>query len=176
MLSVAELVTGKGGRRDGLSFVDLVDRIHEVFSTVFRGTANSSEGGKTRGSGSVSVNVNYLAALNILEKSHRRVPRVVLDHVSIVLSNAHVKGWVLENASLSVRALRRVIQEVLAYRCKVLPTEAFLLLELVLAMRETTSLFLLTIFAVSTVKPKSAQLSPDFLLPPVFSFDDCTAG
>jgi len=107
--AVAELVTGKGGHSD-LFFLDLVVvlfsiRIDEVFTVVFRAVADAPENTETRSCGGVGVNVDYLAALNILEKSHCRVAGVVLNHVSVLLALADVKRRVLENATLAISAL-----------------------------------------------------------------------
>ena len=81
-------------------------------------------------------------------------------------------GWMLENASLSVGALRWVVQEILADRCEILSAKALFLLEFVRAVSKATTLLFLTVFAVLAVKPEPAQFCPDLLLPPVFSLDD----
>jgi len=130
--AVAELVTGKGGHSD-LFFLDLTVAlssisIDQVFTVVFRAVADTPEHTETRSCGGVGVNVDYLAALNILEKSHCRVAGVVLNHVSVVLALAYVKRRVLENAALAIGALRWVLKEVLADRCQVLSAESFLFL------------------------------------------------
>ena len=130
--AVAELVTGKGGHSD-LFFLDLAIvlfsiGIDEVFAVVFRAVADAPENTETRSCGCVGVNVDYLAALNILEKSHCRVAGVVLNHVSVVLALADVKRRVLENATLAISTLRWVLKEVLADGCQVLSAESLLLL------------------------------------------------
>jgi len=117
--AVAELVTGKGGHSE-ICFVDLAVvlfsiGIDEVFAVVFRAAADAPENTETRRCGGVGVNVDDLATLNILEKSHCCVAGVVLDHVSVLLALADVKSRVLENATLAIGALRWVLKEVLAY-------------------------------------------------------------
>ena len=107
--AVAELVTGKGGHSE-VFFFDLAVvlfsvRIHEVFAVVFRAAADAPENTETRSCGSVGVDVDTLASLNILEKSHCRVAGVVLNHVSVLLALADVKRRVLENATLAISAL-----------------------------------------------------------------------
>jgi len=163
----AEKVSGKGrlgcfaAQYFAFVFVD------EVLAVVFSAGADLAECGETGSRSCVGVNIDNLAALYVLEKSHCRVPRVVLHHVAVVLSLAHVESRVLEDTSLPVGALGRVVQEVLAHRGKVLTAQALLLLELVLAMSEPTALLLLTVFTVLPVEPEAAQLGLYFLLPAV---------
>lgn len=128
------------------------------------------------GRGGVGVDVDHFAAFDILEKSHRRVARVVTDHVSVVLALAHVEGRVLEDAPLAVGALGRVNEEVLADRGQVLPAQALLFLELLLAVSEATALILLAVFALLAIQPEAAQFGLDLFLPSVLSFDDVAVG
>ena len=79
-------------------------------------TADTFEDGETWSGGSVGVNVNDFAALDILEKSHRRVASIVLDHVRVLLTFAHIKRRVLEDASLAIVALRWVNKKILTHR------------------------------------------------------------
>ena len=92
----------------------MVIRIDEIVAIVLGTATNSFEDCETRSGSCVGVNVDYLAALNILEKSHCRVAGVVLNHVGVVLALADVKRRVLENATLAISALRWVLKEVLA--------------------------------------------------------------
>jgi len=174
--AVAELVTGKGGHSE-IFFFDLAVvlfsvRIHEVFAVVFRAAADAPENTETRRCGGVGVNVDNLATLNVLEKSHCCVAGVVLNHVSVLLALADVKCWVLENATLAVGALRWVLKEVLAHRCQVLSAESFLLLQLFLTVGKSTALLFLAVLAILTVEPESAQLSLDLLFPSVLCLCD----
>lgn len=169
------MVTGKGGHSD-LCLIDLidgvvVDRIGDVLTGVLRAIADPAEDAETRSGGSIGVNVNYFAALDILEKSHRSVARVVLDHVGVVLALAHVEARVLEDAALSISAFGGVVEEVFADGCKVLSAESFLFLQLFLPVGKTAALLLLTVLAVLTVKPESAQLGLDLLLPTILSLN-----
>jgi len=111
--SVAEKVAGKS-RSFGLLLKFFILRVDIVFTIVFCTTADLSEGGETRSGSGVGVDIDNLAALNVLEKSHSSVASVVLHHIGVVLTLTNVISWVLENAPLAVRALRRMLQEVLA--------------------------------------------------------------
>jgi len=85
-----------------------------IFTVVLCTTANLSEGGETRSASGVGVDIQNLASLYVLEKSHSSVAGVVLNHIGVFLTLTNVKGWVLENAPLAVSALGRMLQEVLA--------------------------------------------------------------
>jgi len=85
-----------------------------VIAIVLIAGADSFKGVETWSCGRVGVDVNYLAALYVLEKSHRRVTSVILHHVSILLTIAHIKRGVLEDASLAISTLRRMIKEIFA--------------------------------------------------------------
>jgi len=74
---------------------------------------------------------------------------------------------VLEDAALAIGALGWVLKEVLADGGEVLSAETLLLLELLLAVSEATTLLLLTIFALKALEPEAAKLSLDLLLPAV---------
>ncbi len=161
-----EKVTGKGRWIICLGCVGL-DWVDVVFAVVLGAAADRSEGRETGRRSSVSVYVENFAALDVLEKSHRRVASVVLDHVDVVLTLAHVKSWVLENASLAIGAFRRVFKEVFANRGQVLAAQSLLLLKLVLPVGEPTTLLFLTVFAVLTVKPEAAQFCLDLFFPSV---------
>lgn len=112
-MTTSEKITGKGGSRVG-SLVDFFFfLIDVVFAVVLGAAADSLEGVEAGRRGGIGVDVNHLAALDVLEKPHRSVARVVLHHFLVVLTLAHVECWVLEDASLSVGALGWVLQEVL---------------------------------------------------------------
>ena len=148
-------------------FCRLSSGFDEILAVVLRAAADAPEHAQPRRRRCVRIDVDYLAALDILEKSHGGVSCVVLDHVRVLLALAHVESRMLENASLPVRALRRVLKEVLANRCQVLPTEALLLLELLLPVGKPTALLLLAVLALLPIQPKPAQLRLYLLLPPV---------
>lgn len=80
-----------------------------VVAIVLIAGADSLKCVETWSCGRVGVDVNYLAALYVLEKSHRCVTSVILHHVSILLTIAHIKSGVLEDASLTISALGRMI-------------------------------------------------------------------
>ena len=193
---VAELITGKGGHsklhliniadrdrrcsrflaallaaaaalRFNTIFCNWVNGFDEILAVVLRAAADAPEDAQPRRRRCVRIDVDYLAALDILEKSHGGVSCVVLDHVRVLLALAHVEGRMLENAPLPIRALRRMLKEVLANRCQVLPTEPFLLLELLLPVGKPTALLLLAVLALLPIQPKPAQLRLYLLLPPV---------
>jgi hypothetical protein len=112
--SVAEKVAGKS-RSFGLLLLNFfILRVDIIFTIVFCTTADLSESGETRSGSGVGVDIDNLAALNILEKSHSSVASIVLHHMGVVLTFTNIKGRVLENAPLAVRALGRMLQEVLA--------------------------------------------------------------
>ena len=115
----------------------------------------------------IRIDVDGVTALDVLEQAHCRVPCVVLHHFRIALACLHIVGRVLEDASLTVCALRWVLQEVLADRCQVLSAQALLLLKLLLSVREATALVLLEVFAGKTLEPELAQLGLDLLFPGV---------
>lgn len=85
-----------------------------ILTIVLSTAANLSEGGETRSGSSVGVNVQNLAALDVLEKSHSSVAGVVLNHFGVILTLTNVISWVLEDAPLAISALGRMLQEVLA--------------------------------------------------------------
>ena len=144
-----------------------LDRVDVIFAIVLGTATDSSEGGETGRRCSVSVDVKNFTALDVLEKSHRRVASVVLDHVHVALTLAHVKSWMLENTSLAVGTFRGVVKEVFANRSQVLAAQSFLLLKLVLSVGKTTTLFFLTVFAFLTVEPEAAKFCLDLLFPAV---------
>ena len=162
MRRCAEKVAGKSSHVSGgvvsrgLLFVLLVNGVDVVLTIVFGAAANALEDIETGRRGGVGVDIDDLAAFDVLEKSHSSVARIVLHHVSVALALAHIVGGVLEDAALAVSALRRVVKEVLAYRCQILPAEALFLLKLILAVGEATALFLLAVLAGLTIKPESA--------------------
>jgi len=98
----AEKIPGKVG---ALSNVLIGSGIDVVFTVVLSAAADGFESGETRSRGSVRVDVENVATLNILEKSHRGVASIVLHHFGVGLTCSHVVGWVLKDAALAVRAL-----------------------------------------------------------------------
>jgi len=166
---IAEKVTGKG-RRFSLFFEFFVLRVNVIFTVVFSTAANLSESGKTRSVGCVGVDVDDLAALNVLKKSHSSVAGIVLTHLGVALTLTNVICRVLEDASLAVRALRGMLQEVLADRGQVLTAQTLLLLELILAVGKPTTLVLLAVLALQSLEPEAAQLSLHLLFPSIFVF------
>ena len=71
----------------------------------------------------------------------------------------------LENASLSICALGRMLQKVLANGSQILPAQTFLFLEFILTMCKSTSLIFLTVLACLTIEPETTQFGFDLLLP-----------
>lgn len=71
----------------------------------------------------------------------------------------------LEDASLSIRALGGVLQEILADRRQILSAQTLLLHEIVLPVGEATPLVLQEVLAVLALEPEPAQLSLDLLFP-----------
>jgi len=98
----AEKIPGKVG---ALTNVLIGRSINVVFTVVLSTAADGFESGETRSRGSVRVNVENVATLDILKKSHRGVASIVLHHFGVRLACSHVVGWVLEDAALAVRAL-----------------------------------------------------------------------
>ena len=88
-----------------LSFGGLVNRINIVLAIVLGAAADALEDLETGRRGGVGVDIDYLAALDVLEKSHCGVAGVVLHHVDVALTLAHIMGRVLEDAALAVSAL-----------------------------------------------------------------------
>jgi hypothetical protein len=109
---IAEKVAGKGGCL-GLCFEFFVLMVNIIFTVVFSTAANLSESGETRSGGCVGVDVNNLATLNVLEKSHSSVAGIVLNHIGVALTFTNVICRMLEDAPLAIRALRGMLQEVL---------------------------------------------------------------
>jgi len=77
---------------------------------------------------------------------------------------------VLEDASRSVGALARVIKEILAYRCEVLPAQGLLLLKLFLTVGETASLLLHLVLTLLALQPEFTQFGLDLLLPSILQW------
>jgi len=161
----AEKVLGEGGNLNlFIVFIDI------VFTVVLCTTANLFEGGETRSSSGVGVYVQNLGALDVLEKSHCSVAGVILNHFGVVLTLTNVIGWVLENASLTVGALGRMLEEVFADRGQVLTAKSLLLLEFILTVSEATALFLLAVLALHAHEPETAKLGLNLLFPAIFNF------
>jgi len=139
--------------------------LNVVLAVVLRTAADVSEGLQAWCGGRICVDVDGIATLDVLEQTHCRVACVVLHHFRVGLTRLHIVCRVLEDASLAIRALRGVLQEVLADRCQVLSAKSLLLLKLVLSVREATALFLLQVFARQTLEPELAQLGLDLFLP-----------
>jgi len=133
--------------------------------------ANVFENTQSRSGSCVSVYVEYISTFNLLEESHSRVSLVIFHHSGIALSLLNVVGWVLEDASSTIRALAWVFQEVLTYRCEVLSAEGLFLLKFFLSVGESATLFLKLVFALKTLKPEPTQFCLDLLFPSVLSFD-----
>jgi len=94
--------------------LDFLRLINEVFAIVLGAVADRLEGVEAGCRGGVGVDVDHLAALDVLEQSHCGVARIVLHHSFVVLAIAHIESRMLEDTSLSIGALRGVLQEVLA--------------------------------------------------------------
>lgn len=150
--------------------------VHIVFTVVFCTTANLFESGETRSGCGVGVYVQNLGALDVLEKSHSSVAGVVLNHIGVILAFTNVIGWVLEDASLAVGALGRMLEEVFADRGQVLTAESLLLLEFILTVSEATALFLLAVLALHAHEPETAKLGLNLLFPAILVFVIFIAG
>ena len=87
----------------------MVVGIDEIFSIVLGTATNSFEDGETGRGSCVGVDVDHLAALDVLEKSHGCVAGVVLDHIGVFLALTDIKGRMLEDTPLPVGTLRGVI-------------------------------------------------------------------
>jgi hypothetical protein len=166
----AEKVTGKVGSC-ALLLSNFVLFIDKVLAIVLGTGADMLEGVETRSGGSIGVDIDNLAALDVLEKSHGSIAGIVLHHSFVVLARTYIKSGVLEDAALPIGALRWMLQKVLADRGKILSAQTLLLLELFLAVGESTALLLLAVFAGLAIEPEAAEFSLDFLLPSVLSFD-----
>lgn len=75
--------------------------------------ANGLESTESWGGGRVSVDVEHIGPLDLLEESHRGVSLVIKDHVVVRLPDSDILSWVLENASSSIGAFAWVLQEIL---------------------------------------------------------------
>jgi len=138
-----------------------------IFSAILHIAADGAEYWQTGSSCCVGVYVENICALNLLEQPHRSVPGVVSHHVRVVLTLAHVKGRVLEDAALSISTLGGVVKEILAYRGHVLLAEALLLLKFVLAMGKPAALLLVLVLALESIEPELAEFSLDLSLPSI---------
>jgi len=76
-----------------------------VFAVVLGARADALECVETGSSGGIGVDVNHLATLYILEKSHRSVARIILDHIGVILTDSNIKRRMLKDASLTVGTL-----------------------------------------------------------------------
>lgn len=81
------------------------------------------------------------------------------------MSCPDIVSWVLENASVSVRALAWMFQEILTDRCEVLPAESLFLLQFFLSMCESTSLLLELVLTLKALQPEPTQFGLDLALP-----------
>ena len=170
----SEKVTRKvGGAEFSLNLFVLVDIVDAV---VLGATANVFEGLKTRGSGCVGVDVDGIGTLDVLEKSHGSVTCVVLHHFGVWLTCTNIMGWVLENASLAISALGRMLEEVLTDRSEVLLAKTLLLHELVLAVGKAAALIFLTVLALLTLEPEATKLGLDLLFPCGLGFSSLLVG
>ena len=80
-----------------------------VLILVFCIVANGLEGTQSWGGSCVSVYVEHISSLYLLETSHSCISLVILDHVVVGLSDSDVFCWVLENASCSIGAFTWVL-------------------------------------------------------------------
>lgn len=85
-------------------------------------------------------------------------------------------GWVLENASLAISALGRMLEEVFADRSEVLLAKTLLLHELVLAVGKAAALIFLTVLALLTLEPEATKLGLDLLFPCGLGFSSLLVG
>jgi hypothetical protein len=85
--------------------------------------------------------------------------------MSIALTLANIVSGMLENASLTIRALARILQEVLANRCQVLLAKSLLFLKFILTVSKATALLFLGVGALLTHEPEAAKLGLYLLFP-----------
>ena len=123
------------------------------------------ENRETRRLQSVGIHVHNLRVGNVLEKPHGSVLYVFPKNGFDRLFLAGVHRWVLENASVSVRALARVLQEVLTHRCQILFVKSSLWLKFMLPVSKAATLLLFPVLALKAFQPKFAKLSSHFRLP-----------
>ena len=82
---------------------------HFLFVLILCVVANGLKSTESWGGGGVSVDVKHVSPLNLLEKSHRGVSLIILDHSLVGLSDFDIVSWVLENASCSIGAFTWVL-------------------------------------------------------------------
>ena len=71
----------------------------------------------------------------------------------------------LENTPIAIRALGRMLDEVLTNRCKILFIKACFSLELIFSMRKSTPLLFILVFAHLALQPVFTKFCFYFLLP-----------
>ena len=109
-----KIIRKLGFRRNLVGRVLLNDGINIVLAIVFCIATDGFKSGETGRRCCVGVYVNYLAALDVLKKSHRRVPSIVLHHFSVLLALANIVRGMLEYAALPIVAFGWIFQEILA--------------------------------------------------------------
>ena len=83
--------------------------VNVVVAVVLGAAADVSEGLEARCGGRVCVDVDGVGALDVLKQSHCRVTCVILHHFRVGLTRLDIECWVLEDASLAIRALGGVL-------------------------------------------------------------------
>ena len=82
---------------------------HFLFVLILCVVANGLKSTESWGGGGVSVDVKHVSPFNLLEKPHRGVSLIILDHSPVGLSDFDIVSWVLENASCSIGAFTWVL-------------------------------------------------------------------
>ena len=141
---------------------------HFFFVLILCVVANGLESTESWGGGGVCVDVKHVSPFNLLEKPHRGVSLIILDHILVGLSDSDIFSWVLENAPCSIGTFTWVLQEILTNWCKVLSAKGLFLLKFLLSVSKATALLFHLVFALKSLQPKSAKLSLHLLLPWTF--------
>lgn len=121
-----------------------------------------TEAGSLQG---VGVDIDGLGSGDVLEQSHGCVLDILAEDVFILLALGGVHAWVLENASVSVRAFGGVLNEVLTHGGQVLLVKVLLGLKFMFAMRKAAALLFVTVVAGQSAQPEFAQLGAHLCLP-----------
>lgn len=96
---------------------------------------------------SVGVYVNHLRTTYILERTHSRILDILSKNVLVELLLCDVHRWMLKNASVSIGAFGRILNEILADRCQVLFVEIWFPLQLMFSVCKSAPIFFVSIGA-----------------------------
>jgi hypothetical protein len=96
---------------------------------------------------SVGIYVNHLRTTYILERTHSRILDILSKNVLVELLLCDVHRWMLKNASVSIGAFGRILNEILADRCQVLFVEIWFPLQLMFSVRKSAPIFFVSVGA-----------------------------